>query len=902
MKHKRRWIKLIAITALCLIQMTSSLQVKANDNLPTIQEIQDKKMASPAKDATTKHLYITYVDEDGLKLGEDHITTTQNYISHKGPSFEGYESPYDEFIFLTSGTTYHTTTYYHKQYTLSVNAVDSSGKVLDTFTFTNRVNETHNIVLDPIKVGSTPYVPKEKSFLHVFTEDETIDVLYEPQLFTLTVNLFDNTDRTYLDSVHVTGHYQEQVTVLFPEIDGYYSMLDSMPYYILSDSTVAINYYRKDINLEIDYVLPDGSVLDSDVYTAAYKDRYDIELKEFYGYEFSSYGNNGLELSGYMPSNDQKITINLKPMQIEKSIKYKDDLGNIVYSNTIQGMFNEYYTVDIPDVAGYHHNEESEIFHFTDFEPEIISNIKFVRSEITLDIEYLLPNGDILDTDSFSKFYLDDYDYSQKLFFGYEFDHLSNDSLDLKGIMPSTNGKISIMMKPKGIDKTIRYQDDLGNIIYSEFIQSFYNEDYTVQLPDFDGYHLDKNSELIHLDNFDSEYVSEIQYQRNEVKIDVEYLLPNGELLLADSIKGLYKDEYSYTPQLFYGYEFVKLGDDSIALNGSFPHSDTKIIIQMQPKKVSKTILYKDDLGNTVYSEYIDSYYDEQHLINLPNIDGYHLLQTSETINLRDFNNEDVSTIQYLRNDVSLTYVYQLSDGTVLDSQNVNGKYLENFEYPLSDIYGYDIESLSLDDILLKGNMPTENQTFVIKLMPKAISKTFIYNDDIGNAVYEEVIHSYFNMEGYISLPQVDGYETMQSKETYKLTTLDTEHISTIKYKRKSYKLNTNYISEDGKTIKSTTQTVKYKDDYIVTPEKINPYTFVEVKNNASLSGNMPSSDVTIDIVMRKVEATSVLPEESNRSDTKTSAKNPHVLGYGIAIILSGFAIFVSYEKKRKRK
>lgn len=563
----------------------------------------------PSKNNVTRlsedKLHIIYKNKYGEIIGEEYVSkgSSQN-LPHSTLEIPGYINPYFVFIPLDKVVNNEYIIVYEDAiYYLDIIAVDEKGKELKRFEFTGKYNEKKTITLPDY----SNYTPLNKTFEYTFKEHKEMTVLYEFKTFTINFFFQDSIDNEVIGNSTVIGKYGSRVTIPFPEIEGYHHLTDSIEQIILGNDFKFFPYYRKDITLNIQYRLEDGTLMHSDSLTQLYKTDYSIEPKSFFGYEISE---SSLPLEGTMPAKDSEIKINLVPKTLTNTIRYYNDLGEIVLEKPIVGKYLDYVDVDLPEIEGYNKPTQNETYQLTEFDKFVDSSHVYQRKSINITTNYVLDNGDIIHNTKKSQLFNSNYTIVPEDLYGY---NLNVENVILSGKTPSEDFVVSIPVTPKKISSTLQFKDELGNVIYEQAVNGFYNDLVQIELPIIAGYNeLDSKIIEYRLVSLDEHIVSNIVYFRKDINIQLNYKLKDGTIISNQQSVVKFKDIYKFILELPKNYHLVEILDIS-KLEGIAPDNDISIDLFIEPnKEIPETPTSGSDIGpiigkNNTNSEITDS-------------------------------------------------------------------------------------------------------------------------------------------------------------------------------------------------------------------------------------------------------------------------------------------------------
>ncbi|WP_159639224.1 MucBP domain-containing protein [Erysipelothrix anatis] len=427
-------------------------------NLPIYAEqglSQQENKTSLLRASTESTLLFKYVNKYGEELGQQQVT------GKKGASKLVIHSYFDGYMFIKpenytlpdEDKTVEILLEYDTSYLswLRIIPVDESGKQLtNPVLITGENGSTTDVQYPKIKGYKAP----QESFTHRFKyapyeyQPDEMKVVYEQIPSTVTIDFYDEISNESI--ITVTKQFfadpSKVIQIPFPEVPGYGRYSDSISLIIAGDHSVRIPYYRKDININVNYVLENGVPIQTQMMSSLYLDPYEIELEAFDAYNVVSVDTNGFGLVGTTPPENQTFTVTLKLKTITNTVVFHDDQGNEIYTTEVTGNYGETVEVKAPEIAGYDTSSLIETVTFKEQGKVIQASSVAQRKPFTILVEYITKAGNVIQSRSFTTTFLDAYAINIESVVGYKFDKILDDRL-LSGTMPAEDFKIQILLE-----------------------------------------------------------------------------------------------------------------------------------------------------------------------------------------------------------------------------------------------------------------------------------------------------------------------------------------------------------------------------------------------------------------------------------------------------------------------
>lgn len=408
---------------------------------------------------------LTYVTEDGVIVKKDSKTFTNPFVQHLMHEVRPRYIPVNEIEMGIYNFSYgvHEVTVPVKLllYDLNIIPVDELGHRIPGYdlTLTGTYDEEINV--------SFPTIPHHyldiESMKHRFTQNETYSPVYKKNEYIIKLNAVDVENDEVLTSLEEKANYGDFVSFELPELDGYIRYDDSRDHFVFGDAELKALYFRKDITLTINYELEDGTILESQSLTQPYKSDYSIKLENYPEYVVSSIDTDGLPLSGTMPALDQTFTIKLKRRPITNTVKFYDDLGNLVFAKKVDGFYGDSVKVTLPEIEGYSTQSVLEEIILNEDNFEIVSSSTIQRSTYMLTINYTTGTGSTILSKTYRYKYLDPYNLDLSYLIGYTPKEVFKNN-KIQGTMPAYDLVIPVALLDSSTshDETIQ-TDKLPN-------------------------------------------------------------------------------------------------------------------------------------------------------------------------------------------------------------------------------------------------------------------------------------------------------------------------------------------------------------------------------------------------------------------------------------------------------
>ncbi len=511
---------------------------------------------------------------------------------------------------------------------------------------------------------------------------------------------------------------------------------------------------------------------------------------------------------------DPNVTINhIYSINTYKlTVQYVDMDGNIIPNTQPVQTNYDYdaqYTIEKKNITNYEYDHIQEGYSFTGRMPDHDLTIKVYYHKIPGD---LIVNHIIEDkptqTNTYHKFYGDDYNITPKDIEYYYFD--ADASSSLTGTINAPNTVLNLYYKHKKSTITHNYKSSSGATIGdSENETVNYGEninDYIKNPPKtIEGYTYHHNNKSITGNTIETADISiDYIYNLKSSNITIEYYDNNGNEIhdpLTDSKN--YFANYSYSPIEIQYYTFKKVDTDYDPASGRVEKDSIKVRFIYERKTATLKVLYVDEDGNNVDPEknrnesknWGDTYTSEQY--DFPNYDFIEMDETSDPPEGKiEKNNVTVIYKYELKTSIITVHHYAINSTTpVAPDQEIHKRYTEHYETsdvtPTNTNYEYANEhdgappsgtvsqpsyEITYFYKLKRGTVITHHYLYngeetTTKLAPD-VSKEWNYTDRYTTSISDQVPKNYEfykksdNSEDYLQSPQVDVNYYYQLKDS----------------------------------------------------------------------------------------------------------------------------------------
>lgn len=240
------------------------------------------------------YLNIFYQYEDkttAAKQYHQEFTAVEDYYV-VSPTIKGYKPDKEVIEGTFTQSVSFWVTYTKCQYTLTINYVDeNNNQLFDTYTNTFDYLDDYSIT-SPTKTG---YNINYEVVSGTIEEDTTINVIYTPIEYNLTINYKDTSGNIIHNPYNGTVKYNEEYSITSPTICGYAPDKEVVSGTMTGNKEVDVIYHVLYLTLTIYYIDEDGNqLLEPSVYQLKYFESYEIVTPYIKGYhadEKNIYGN-----------------------------------------------------------------------------------------------------------------------------------------------------------------------------------------------------------------------------------------------------------------------------------------------------------------------------------------------------------------------------------------------------------------------------------------------------------------------------------------------------------------------------------------------------------------------------------------------------------------------------------
>lgn len=324
--------------------------------------------------------------------------------------------------------------------------------------------------------------------------------------------------------------------------------------------------------------------------------------------------------------------------------------------------------------------------------------------------------------------------------------------------------------------------------------------------------------------------------------LTINYVDTNGLSLFTsykdDAVAG---SDYSVTSPVLRGYSLNSSAESIVS--GTMPYGNVVINVVYDINSYDLTIhyVYDDADGTEAQPDYTDTLeYNEKYSINTPDILGYTANQAKVEGYMPDSNQE--ITVIYAANkyDLTIEYVYDDSNETLIDTIETQVKYKDSYSYTSPVVEGY---TPSVDQIT--DTMPAHDVNYKLIYSVNSHTLTIYYYCD--GELYDTYSESYNYSDQYsVDSPVIAGQTP--DKANVNGTMPDMNVTEEVNYTRNEHDLLIHYLYEDGSEAREDySATLKYEDNYSVLSETIVGYT----ADKSVVEGAMPDNDVEVTVVYR---------------------------------------------------
>ena len=848
------------------------------------------KFVAKAPALQQKKLTIKYVDDLGRKVADDYTVTKNKGESYSVDvsSLVGYTADKTVVSGQLNEDTTVTVTYTRKQYTLTINYVDGSDKVLvDKEEHTLKYGDDYSYDV----ANKVPYynstiatlsgvLNKDNSDLSDQLNNETIDlyVVYTPKVFTIKFLLVDedrnvisgvtmpSTTKSYLDTfdfspIDVTGYEKgSAVTGALVLTDGLVGEQISSGN---TELTITFQYasLEKPRNVLIKYLDANGvSVKENSSISKKVKEAYSVTIDDIEDYDIDSarmtnlYGKNfnltNKTLSGTVPvESNFEIIIYYKIKTVNLTINYLK-AGDVSVAQSYTAKIDYYgsYNVTSPVIKG--HTTQDLVVSGTIAKEDVVKNVYYTVNKYTITINYLYENGTVAS--------------QQKVFDNVEYgSSFVQESPTIEGHTPSiktisftfiddADKTIDVTYTTDSYYLTINYVSDIAGFqaptTYKQKIK--YNESYSVSSPYILGAKMDKS--IISGTKLAKDEVFTVTYTNSEYRVYANYFIKttNDKLIVYECLISYANPTNKILiPKSYLGYDLIyseirysisyqgtnsKVSvvgirrSDSLEVPLSFKNNATDIYTDKIESTVTVKYVYDGNKNNVLETKTFSGYYGDSVTISKDFGAGYVKDSTSTSFYTSDtytYTDEDETIyVNYNRVEKNVSIQYVDADLGHELSPTVTKKFKYGDNFSVTSPT---IECYKADKSVITGKMGLTDLSFVVKY-------TVQWTVDSDNALIINTPQYLATFSKYPSLWQRD----ISITENLNLTGITLSPIGNYD------NVFSGHVKGNGKTISNLKLT---KDNVVINSKQVNGInvSHAYVGLFGCFSGNIESLTVT---------------------------------------------------------
>ncbi len=619
-------------------------------------------------------------------------------------------------------------------------------------------------------------------------------------------------------------------------------------------TVVKIYYARNSYELTVNYVnAKDGTTMASSVSgDYQFEEEYKVTSPVIDGYTADK-----LEVSGNMPSSD--LTLEVKYTANDDTAytveHYKQNLDG-TYPTTATETENKTGTTDTQtqavakNYAGFTAQDFAQANIAGD--GSTVVKIYYARNSYKLTVNYVNANGGTTMASSVSGDYQfeEEYKVTSPVVAGY-----TADKLEVSGNMPSSD--LTLEVKYTANDDTAYTVEHYKQNLDGTYPTTATETENKTGTTDTQTQAEAKNYAGFTAQDFaqaniagDGSTVVKIYYARNSYELTVNYVNAKDGTTMASSVSGDYQfeEEYKVTSPVIDGYTA-----DKENVTGTMPSSDLTVEVKYTANTDTAYTVehYKQNLNGTYPTTATETENKTGTTDTLTNA----VAKNYAGFTAQDFAQANIAgdgstvvKIYYARNSYKLTVNYVNANGGATMAPSVSGdyKYEESYKVTSPVIVGY-----TADKENVTGTMPSSDLTVEVKYTANTDTAYTVehYKQNL-NGTYPTTATETENKTGTtdtLTNAVAKNYAGFTAQDFAQANIAgDGSTVVKIYYARNSYKLTVNYVNANGGATMapSVSGDYKYEESYKVTSPVVAGYT----ADKLEVSGNMPSSDLTVEV------------------------------------------------------
>lgn len=313
-------------------------------------------------------LEIEYLDEDNNNLVDKYseIYYYGDSYNVESPEIIGYTPDKDVINGTITDNESYKVIYSKNEYNLYVSFKNNGIKINEDEVYKYNYDDEYEI----IPYDMYGYTPVKNLYSGVIKGDTYLDIEYNKNYYSLTINYLDEDGNVLHDPYFNTFEYEYRFDILSPEIYGYNTEIERVDDVLTCDKVFNVIYSKNNYTVTINYYDEENNLINSYNGDYKYQDEYKIVTPDITGYTPDLCSVEGI-------INDNVIVdVHYSLNEYTLIINYFDELGCVIHQSSLFTFkYGDKYEVLTPVIDGFYTNE-SRIFGYIG-EKNIVINIVY---------------------------------------------------------------------------------------------------------------------------------------------------------------------------------------------------------------------------------------------------------------------------------------------------------------------------------------------------------------------------------------------------------------------------------------------------------------------------------------------------------------------------------------------